>query len=70
MKRFDEIPLDVELKGQLRITNVPHVRHDASLEEFDYTVRSSVEAKVALIYEYMLHNNLKEFDYKQYDMLR
>ncbi|ADO59571.1 hypothetical protein [Paenibacillus polymyxa] len=70
MRRFDEVPLEVEFTGQLRIKNVPHVKQNVSLTGFEYTVRSSVEAKLADIYQYMQHNGIKEFDFNEYEILK
>ncbi|MMZ63182.1 hypothetical protein D1872_254240 [compost metagenome] len=69
MRQFEEVPLEVVLKGQLRIKNVPHVKHDASLTGFEYTIRASVEAKLADIYEYMRTYGMKEFDFNQCDRI-
>lgn len=66
MRKFEEVPMEVELKGRFRIKNVPHVKHDVSLTGFEYTVRSSVEAKLADIYEFMQSSGIEEFDFNQY----
>ncbi|MDQ1236755.1 hypothetical protein QE450_004253 [Paenibacillus sp. SORGH_AS306] len=68
-RQFEEVPMEVNIKGKFLIINVPHVKHNLSLTGFDYTVRASVEAKLADIYEYMQKNDLKEFDYRQYNQI-
>lgn len=67
MKReFVEVPLDVKFKGEFCITNVPHVKEDIAITGLDYTVRSSVQANLGSIYEYMRQNGIKKFDYNDY----
>lgn len=67
MKReIVEVPLDVKFKGNFRITNVPHVKQDIARTGLDFTVRSSVQAKLGDIYQYMLDSGVTEFDYNDY----
>ena len=68
-RELEEVLIEVNIKGRFLITNVPHVKHNLSLTGFDYTVRSSVEAKLADIYEYMEKNSLNKFDYAQYEII-
>ncbi|MMZ43530.1 hypothetical protein D1872_50840 [compost metagenome] len=62
---MEEILLDVELKGHLRVRNVPHIKR----EGFGYTMKSSVEAKMAVIYEYMKAHKISELDFNQCESL-
>lgn len=60
-----EVPMNVEFKG-FCITNVPHVKEDMALTGLDYTVRSSVQANLGSIYQYMKLNGIKRYDYNDF----